>query len=189
MAVQTAHPSGLTPRNGLLMGIKNRWENTQETNRKGVSVRTGTPAHGSRGRGPSARGVRKVPSPPPPKPGAALRHFLHTLVPALRVTASKTTHFKPLNESGCCRESPGGPAEPPLVDRTPPFSPDGSDDEVTVGKFYATFLIQEYFRKFKKRKEQGLVGKPSQRNALSLQVRRASRSPSPTSGPGPRPSR
>nr|6CTB_B Chain B, Voltage-dependent L-type calcium channel subunit alpha-1C [Oryctolagus cuniculus] len=25
----------------------------------------------------------------------------------------------------------------------------------TVGKFYATFLIQEYFRKFKKRKEQG----------------------------------
>lgn len=45
-----------------------------------------------------------------------------------------------------------------------------ADDEVTVGKFYATFLIQEYFRKFKKRKEQGLVGKPSQRNALSLQV-------------------
>ncbi|KAL0615431.1 Voltage-dependent L-type calcium channel subunit alpha-1C [Plecturocebus cupreus] len=44
------------------------------------------------------------------------------------------------------------------------------DDEVTVGKFYATFLIQEYFRKFKKRKEQGLVGKPSQRNALSLQA-------------------
>ena len=41
---------------------------------------------------------------------------------------------------------------------------------MTVGKFYATFLIQEYFRKFKKRKEQGLVGKPSQRNALSLQV-------------------
>ena len=40
-----------------------------------------------------------------------------------------------------------------------------------MGKFYATFLIQEYFRKFKKRKEQGLVGKPSQRNALSLQVR------------------
>uniref|UniRef100_A0A8C2SE05 Voltage-dependent L-type calcium channel subunit alpha n=1 Tax=Capra hircus TaxID=9925 RepID=A0A8C2SE05_CAPHI len=49
--------------------------------------------------------------------------------------------------------------------------PPAGDDEVTVGKFYATFLIQEYFRKFKKRKEQGLVGKPSQRNALSLQVR------------------
>uniref|UniRef100_A0A8B9LE75 Voltage-dependent L-type calcium channel subunit alpha n=1 Tax=Astyanax mexicanus TaxID=7994 RepID=A0A8B9LE75_ASTMX len=34
-----------------------------------------------------------------------------------------------------------------------------SDDEVTVGKFYATFLIQDYFRKFKKRKELGLVGR------------------------------
>ncbi|XP_063303737.1 voltage-dependent L-type calcium channel subunit alpha-1C isoform X7 [Pelobates fuscus] len=48
--------------------------------------------------------------------------------------------------------------------------PPAGDDEVTVGKFYATFLIQEYFRKFKKRKEQGLVVKPSQRNALSLQA-------------------
>nr|AAA62612.1 murine erythroleukemia cardiac calcium channel [Mus musculus] len=48
--------------------------------------------------------------------------------------------------------------------------PPAGDDEVTVGKFYATFLIQEYFRKFKERKEQGLVGKPSQRNALSLQA-------------------
>jgi voltage-dependent calcium channel L type alpha-1D len=28
------------------------------------------------------------------------------------------------------------------------------DDEVTVGKFYATFLIQDYFRRFKKRKEE-----------------------------------
>lgn len=36
-----------------------------------------------------------------------------------------------------------------------------SDDEVTVGKFYATFLIQDYFRKFKRRKEQGLVGRRS----------------------------
>lgn len=27
------------------------------------------------------------------------------------------------------------------------------DDEVTVGKFYATFLIQDYFRRFKKKKE------------------------------------
>uniref|UniRef100_A0A8C6SBS1 Voltage-dependent L-type calcium channel subunit alpha n=1 Tax=Neogobius melanostomus TaxID=47308 RepID=A0A8C6SBS1_9GOBI len=34
-------------------------------------------------------------------------------------------------------------------------------DEVTVGKFYATFLIQDYFRKFKRRKEQGLVGRRS----------------------------
>ncbi|KAM3838498.1 LOW QUALITY PROTEIN: voltage-dependent L-type calcium channel subunit alpha-1D [Diretmus argenteus] len=37
--------------------------------------------------------------------------------------------------------------------------PPSGDDEVTVGKFYATFLIQDYFRKFKKRKEQGLVGR------------------------------
>ncbi|XP_077371286.1 voltage-dependent L-type calcium channel subunit alpha-1D isoform X7 [Festucalex cinctus] len=36
--------------------------------------------------------------------------------------------------------------------------PPAGDDEVTVGKFYATFLIQDYFRKFKRRKEKGLVG-------------------------------
>lgn len=63
-----------------------------------------------------------------------------------------------------------------------------------MGKFYATFLIQEYFRKFKKRKEQGLVGKPSQRNALSLQVRGwrgyphskvLVASPDPIGGPNP----
>lgn len=39
-----------------------------------------------------------------------------------------------------------------------------------MGKFYATFLIQEYFRKFKKRKEQGLVAKVPPKTALSLQV-------------------
>ncbi|XP_034027581.1 voltage-dependent L-type calcium channel subunit alpha-1D isoform X5 [Thalassophryne amazonica] len=39
--------------------------------------------------------------------------------------------------------------------------PPAGDDEVTVGKFYATFLIQDYFRKFKRRKEQGLVGQRS----------------------------
>ena len=27
------------------------------------------------------------------------------------------------------------------------------EDEVTVGKFYATFLIQDYFRRFKKKKQ------------------------------------
>jgi len=32
--------------------------------------------------------------------------------------------------------------------------PPAGDDEITVGKFYATFLIQDYFRRFKKRKEQ-----------------------------------
>ncbi|XP_051976461.1 voltage-dependent L-type calcium channel subunit alpha-1C-like isoform X1 [Xyrauchen texanus] len=48
--------------------------------------------------------------------------------------------------------------------------PPAGDDEVTVGKFYATFLIQEYFRKFKKRKEQGLVSKIAPKTALSLQA-------------------
>lgn len=50
-----------------------------------------------------------------------------------------------------------------------------SDDEVTVGKFYATFLIQDYFRKFKKRKEEGLVGAHHSQNntAMALQVSRA----------------
>lgn len=41
---------------------------------------------------------------------------------------------------------------PKLLDQVVP--PPGNDDEVTVGKFYATFLIQDYFRRFKKRKEQ-----------------------------------
>jgi len=31
------------------------------------------------------------------------------------------------------------------------------EDEVTVGKFYATFLIQDYFRRFKKKKETKLA--------------------------------
>ncbi|XP_060246765.1 voltage-dependent L-type calcium channel subunit alpha-1D isoform X9 [Meriones unguiculatus] len=49
--------------------------------------------------------------------------------------------------------------------------PPAGDDEVTVGKFYATFLIQDYFRKFKKRKEQGLVGKyPSKNTTIALQA-------------------
>uniref|UniRef100_A0A6I8SJP7 Voltage-dependent L-type calcium channel subunit alpha n=1 Tax=Xenopus tropicalis TaxID=8364 RepID=A0A6I8SJP7_XENTR len=49
--------------------------------------------------------------------------------------------------------------------------PPAGDDEVTVGKFYATFLIQDYFRKFKKRKEQGLVGKyPGKNTTVALQA-------------------
>nr|XP_033781763.1 voltage-dependent L-type calcium channel subunit alpha-1D [Geotrypetes seraphini] len=49
--------------------------------------------------------------------------------------------------------------------------PPAGDDEVTVGKFYATFLIQDYFRKFKKRKEQGIVGKFSAKNTtVALQA-------------------
>lgn len=39
-----------------------------------------------------------------------------------------------------------------LLDQIVP--PPGIEDEVTVGKFYATYLIQDYFRRFKKRKEQ-----------------------------------
>ena len=31
------------------------------------------------------------------------------------------------------------------------------EEEVTVGKFYATFLIQDYFRRFKKKKESKLA--------------------------------
>ncbi|XP_015671692.1 voltage-dependent L-type calcium channel subunit alpha-1D [Protobothrops mucrosquamatus] len=51
--------------------------------------------------------------------------------------------------------------------------PPAGDDEVTVGKFYATFLIQDYFRKFKKRKEQGLVGKyPAKNTTVALQFQR-----------------
>ncbi|KAG7222207.1 hypothetical protein INR49_016621 [Caranx melampygus] len=53
--------------------------------------------------------------------------------------------------------------------------PPAGDDEVTVGKFYATFLIQEYFRKFKKRKEQGLVAKAGLRTLHDIgpEIRRA----------------
>ncbi|XP_068234730.1 muscle calcium channel subunit alpha-1-like isoform X2 [Palaemon carinicauda] len=39
---------------------------------------------------------------------------------------------------------------PKLLDQVVP--PVGVEDDVTVGKFYATFLIQDYFRRFKKKK-------------------------------------
>uniref|UniRef100_A0A3B4TTY0 Voltage-dependent L-type calcium channel subunit alpha n=1 Tax=Seriola dumerili TaxID=41447 RepID=A0A3B4TTY0_SERDU len=39
------------------------------------------------------------------------------------------------------------------------------DDEVTVGKFYATFLIQDYFRKLKKRQEEYYGYRPTKKNA------------------------
>lgn len=45
------------------------------------------------------------------------------------------------------------------------------DDEVTVGKFYATFLIQDYFRRFKKRKEQQVKISKGQEHTNALQVR------------------
>ncbi|XP_043247671.1 muscle calcium channel subunit alpha-1-like isoform X2 [Amphibalanus amphitrite] len=43
---------------------------------------------------------------------------------------------------------------PKLLDQVvPPPGGEGVEDDVTVGKFYATFLIQDYFRKFKKKKK------------------------------------
>ncbi|XP_073404027.1 voltage-dependent L-type calcium channel subunit alpha-1S [Dendrobates tinctorius] len=43
------------------------------------------------------------------------------------------------------------------------------DDEVTVGKFYAIFLIQEHFRKFKKRQEEYYGYRPK-RNDVEIQA-------------------
>ncbi|XP_048877532.1 voltage-dependent L-type calcium channel subunit alpha-1D-like isoform X2 [Brienomyrus brachyistius] len=49
--------------------------------------------------------------------------------------------------------------------------PPAGDDEVTLGKFYATFLIQDYFRKFKKRKDGGFMGVPNENStAVALQA-------------------
>ncbi|XP_041953728.1 calcium channel, voltage-dependent, L type, alpha 1F subunit [Alosa sapidissima] len=48
--------------------------------------------------------------------------------------------------------------------------PPPADEEVTVGKFYATFLIQDYFRKFRKRKEKGDLGEPDPKNPSALQL-------------------
>lgn len=46
--------------------------------------------------------------------------------------------------------------DPKLLDQICPGA--GLEDEVTVGKFYATFLIQDYFRRFKKKKESRTIG-------------------------------
>lgn len=50
--------------------------------------------------------------------------------------------------------------------------PPAADDDVTVGKFYATFLIQDYFRRFKKKKEQLMKeqGEKHTENTVALQV-------------------
>ncbi|XP_069604346.1 voltage-dependent L-type calcium channel subunit alpha-1F [Ranitomeya imitator] len=49
--------------------------------------------------------------------------------------------------------------------------PPPEEEEVTVGKFYATFLIQDYFRKFRRRKEKGLLGTESlPSNSTTLQA-------------------
>uniref|UniRef100_UPI000B4C3E2E voltage-dependent L-type calcium channel subunit alpha-1F n=1 Tax=Lonchura striata TaxID=40157 RepID=UPI000B4C3E2E len=45
--------------------------------------------------------------------------------------------------------------KPKLLDEV---IPPPEEEEVTVGKFYATFLIQDYFRKFRRRKERGMLG-------------------------------
>jgi len=42
-----------------------------------------------------------------------------------------------------------------------------TDDEVTVGKFYATFLIQDYFRKLKKRQEEYYGYRPTKKSAMN----------------------
>ncbi|XP_075394260.1 voltage-dependent L-type calcium channel subunit alpha-1F isoform X2 [Tenrec ecaudatus] len=46
--------------------------------------------------------------------------------------------------------------------------PPPDEEEVTVGKFYATFLIQDYFRKFRRRKEKGLLGTEAPPNTSSV---------------------
>jgi len=57
---------------------------------------------------------------------------------------------------------------PKLLDEVIP--PPGSD-QMTVGKFYATFLIQDYFRRFKKRQEEKQkVQKHRQANTRVLTV-------------------
>ncbi|XP_075180398.1 voltage-dependent L-type calcium channel subunit alpha-1F [Anomaloglossus baeobatrachus] len=49
--------------------------------------------------------------------------------------------------------------------------PPPEEEEVTVGKFYATFLIQDYFRKFRRRKEKGLLGTENlPNNSTTLQA-------------------
>ena len=44
-----------------------------------------------------------------------------------------------------------------------------ADEVITVGKFYATFLIQEYFRRFKKKRQEEYRKKNSD-NAVALKA-------------------
>lgn len=49
--------------------------------------------------------------------------------------------------------------------------PPASDEDVTVGKFYATFLIQDYFRRFKKKKlERERAGMRDESSTVALQA-------------------
>uniref|UniRef100_A0A668UB10 Voltage-dependent calcium channel alpha-1 subunit IQ domain-containing protein n=1 Tax=Oreochromis aureus TaxID=47969 RepID=A0A668UB10_OREAU len=58
--------------------------------------------------------------------------------------------------------------KPKLLDEV---IPPHEEEEVTVGKFYATFLIQDYFRKFRRRKEKGdLTGENDSPNPSAVQV-------------------
>ncbi|XP_013174778.1 PREDICTED: muscle calcium channel subunit alpha-1-like isoform X5 [Papilio xuthus] len=60
---------------------------------------------------------------------------------------------------------------PKLLDQVVP--PPGDPNEITVGKFYATFLIQDYFRRnhaFKKRKEQEMRQSDEQNHQMTLQA-------------------
>ncbi|XP_035239389.1 dihydropyridine-sensitive L-type skeletal muscle calcium channel subunit alpha-1-like isoform X1 [Anguilla anguilla] len=50
------------------------------------------------------------------------------------------------------------------------------EDEVTVGKFYATFLIQDYFRKFMKRQEEYYGYRPSKKNKNAPEIQAGLRS-------------
>uniref|UniRef100_A0AAG5DDG1 Voltage-dependent calcium channel alpha-1 subunit IQ domain-containing protein n=1 Tax=Anopheles atroparvus TaxID=41427 RepID=A0AAG5DDG1_ANOAO len=56
-----------------------------------------------------------------------------------------------------------------LLDQVVP--PPGIEDEVTVGKFYATYLIQDYFRRFKKRKNVDRNSEPSSHMTLLAGLR------------------
>uniref|UniRef100_A0A8D3DUH2 Voltage-dependent L-type calcium channel subunit alpha n=1 Tax=Scophthalmus maximus TaxID=52904 RepID=A0A8D3DUH2_SCOMX len=96
--------------------------------------------------------------------------------------ACKVSHRTPLCSPWVCR--PSGPIDqqneelkviikklwkrtkPKLIDEVIP-PPRG--DEVTCGKFYASFLIQDYFKKFRKRKERERKSKRKDR-AASLQL-------------------
>ncbi|RVE70523.1 hypothetical protein OJAV_G00065270 [Oryzias javanicus] len=50
------------------------------------------------------------------------------------------------------------------------------DDEVTVGKFYSTFLLQEHFRKFMKRQEEYYGYRPSKKSASGPEIQAGLRS-------------
>ncbi|XP_029689724.1 calcium channel, voltage-dependent, L type, alpha 1F subunit isoform X2 [Takifugu rubripes] len=61
--------------------------------------------------------------------------------------------------------------KPKLLDEV---IPPHKEEEVTVGKFYATFLIQDYFRKFRKRKEKGnFTGETDDTNPSAVQLCKA----------------